>query len=495
MSPASQPGRRAPKPAPFAAAGPPDRSGGGRGAWYAVASLPVILSAAAVIRIVAAWEYTRHFSHHALGVLPFLFEPGNIAYALVSGQGFASPLRVPSGPTAWVAPLYPGLLAALFHLFGVYTFGAFVAAVALNIALVTLACWPLYALGRRVGGVRVAAVAAWLWALYPNAILLTYESMWGDCLSALLAITALWAVVALTDAKAVSWGHGAAYGLLWGAILLTNPTLAVLLPLWLGWSLWRRRSRAVGPARWRGPAIALAVAILTAVPWTVRNYRALHAWIPVRSDLGLALWLGNNPRAPFLWRGQQHPIDDAQQRAMFLRQGEVAYMHRKLRLAVSYMAGHPAREAALTWYRFLAFWSGGSPFPLRSLRGFRSAWDRYVLLFDLLAGLAALGGMVRLFRRGSPYAFPLAVVPLVVPWAYYLTLAVPRYRLPVDPAVLLFAALCFSQQLGDALSASGRPLPAIGAQSQRPAGASRTGRLSRSLPAASPPGQVGRSEK
>ena len=467
LAPAARPaaGANTPNSSRQTAAAPPSRAAHAPRAWpRTLTALPVICAAAALIRVYAAWNYARHFSHHALGVLPFLFEPGNIAYALATGQGFASPLRLPSGPTAWVAPVYPSLLAALFHLFGVYAFAAFVAAVAFNIAFVTLACWPLYALGRRLGGVRVAALAAWLWAIYPNAILLTYQSMWGGCLSALLAITALWAVVALADAPARRLWPWAAYGLLWGLILLTNPTLSPLLPLWLGWWGWRRRpaaprrdqapapAKAVRPGRggarggqpWRAPAMALLVAFLVVLPWTIRNRVVMHAWLPIRSDLGLALWLGNNPRATVIWHGQGHPIDDARQRALFLRQGEVVYMRRKLHLALAYMAAHPSREAHLAWRRFLTFWSGGSPWPLASLVRFRSNWDRYVLLFDLLSGLAALGGIVRLCLRRSPYAFPIAVVPLVIPWAYYLTLAVPRYRLPVDPAVMLLAALCFA---------------------------------------------------
>lgn len=412
--------------------------------WRPFVSLPVIAAVAAGLRLGFLWQYAAHASHHALGVLPFLFEPGNVAYALASGHGFADPLRVASGATAWVAPAYPGLLAALFHIFGIYSFAAFLAAAMLNIAFTVLVCWPLYALGRRIGGIRAGALAAWLWAIYPNAILLPYQSMWSGCLAALLAATALWGVIALAETprpRPIAW---LGYGLLWGLILLTDPTLGVLLPLWLAWLLWRRGAGfRLAAGRLAGPVAVAAIAIGCALPWTLRNHRALHAWLPVRSDLGLALWLGNNPSSTYAWHGQQHPLDDAHQRALYLRQGEVVYMRQKLHSALAYMAAHPARDAALAWHRFWAFWSGGSPFPWRDVLHLRSAWNRYVLLFDLLAGFAGLFGAIRLFRRGSPRAFPPAVVPLLVPCAYYLTLATPRYRLPVDPVVLLLAALLF----------------------------------------------------
>src|ERR1700760_1237884 len=49
----------------------------------------------------------------------FGFEGGRIAQSLVTGHGYASPFNAPSGPTAWLPPLYPLLLAGCFKLFGV----------------------------------------------------------------------------------------------------------------------------------------------------------------------------------------------------------------------------------------------------------------------------------------------------------------------------------------------------------------------------------------
>src|SRR5437879_10359108 len=53
--------------------------------------------------------------------LQFGWEMGRIARALVTGYGYADPFTGHSGPTAWVPPLYPLLLAGVFKIFGVYT--------------------------------------------------------------------------------------------------------------------------------------------------------------------------------------------------------------------------------------------------------------------------------------------------------------------------------------------------------------------------------------
>src|SRR5208282_984272 len=151
--------------------------------------------------------------------------------------GFGSPFREDTGPTAWCAPVYPFLVAGIFEIFGTYTIHAFLAAVFLNILFSTLACVPIYFAGNRIRGPAVAAAAAWLWAIFPNAIIIPFEWIWDTSLSALLAATILWATIALADSQRVrDW---IAYGLLWGFALLTNPTFASLLPFLFGWLAYR----------------------------------------------------------------------------------------------------------------------------------------------------------------------------------------------------------------------------------------------------------------
>ncbi len=90
-----------------------------------------------------------------LGAIPFLFEPGNIAFSIASGHGFASPFRVETGPTAWMTPIYPEILAGIFQIFGKYTYNAFLAAALLNVAFSTLTCIPLYFAAKRIGGLTL----------------------------------------------------------------------------------------------------------------------------------------------------------------------------------------------------------------------------------------------------------------------------------------------------------------------------------------------------
>lgn len=394
-------------------------------------SLPAILTVALCLRLGYGWDYQRNRPPQALAVLPFVFEPGNIAASLAKGNGFSSPFRQQTGPTAWLAPVYPLILAGIFKLFGVFTFASFVAAAGFNIFCSTLTAVPIYFAGCRIGGPATATLSAWLWAVFPNAIKLPVESMWEASLAALLAALILWATLALAESRGEWAWYG--YGLLWGLALMTSPALGAALPFLLAWLAWRSR-------RFGRPLLALAAAALCCVPWTLRNYRVFHTFIPLRSVAGLTLWMGNYDQSHGIWPGRLHPLGNAAERARYVELGEIAYMRNKEEQALSFIAEHPWSEARAVWSHFVALWSGGSAHPLADLVQTDSWTLRGVLLFNLLAVTGALVGIVILFRAHNVWAFPLAVFPTVFPLVYYFTLGQARYRHPIDPMLLLLSA-------------------------------------------------------
>lgn len=408
--------------------------------YRAAISLPLILLVCLLLRVGFALDYAGQNTRQALSVAPFLFESGNIAQSVAAGHGFSDPFRMDTGPTAWMTPVYPLILAGIFKLLGTFTFDAFVAAVAFNVVCVTLACVPIYFAGRRIGGASLGALAAWLWAIFPNAIQIPVESMWDASLDALLAATILWATLALADSS--RFRDWCAYGLLWGLTLMTNPALASALPFLLLWLAWRAhvQSRPWKETLGRATA-AIALAALCCVPWTARNYSVFHTFIPTRSVLGLQLAMGNNDFVKDYWLGEGHPIHEQSEREKYVEMGEVAYMEEKEREAIAYIFSHPAREAHLMSSRFIYIWTAGTPYPLRALLRVKSLWFRGVLLFNIALSLLMLWGMIAMALRRDIYIVPLAVFPLIYPCAYYLTLALPRYRFPIDPIVVLLAAI------------------------------------------------------
>jgi hypothetical protein len=121
--------------------------------------------------------------------------------------------------------------------------------------------------------------------------------------------------------------------------------------------------------------------------------------------------------------------------------GEIEYMREKQREAIEFMLAHPKRDVTQFASRFIGTWTGGTPTPLHDFVRTPGLWFRGVLFFNFFVAIGTAAGIVVLWKRRSAYLFPFAVFPVVFPWAYYLTLVVPRYRLPVDPAVMLLTAV------------------------------------------------------
>ena len=57
----------------------------------------------------------------------FGYENGRLARSIAEGRGFSSPLFEDTGPSAWMTPVYPYMIAGVFKVFGIYsTASAFV---------------------------------------------------------------------------------------------------------------------------------------------------------------------------------------------------------------------------------------------------------------------------------------------------------------------------------------------------------------------------------
>jgi hypothetical protein len=159
-------------------------------------SVSVIIVTAFLIRLTYAW-------FDSLGrPIPeeFSWETGRIARSIALAKGFANPYPgVETGPTAILSPLYPLLLSGIFKLFGVYSYVSYFIAILLNELISALTCLPIFYLGKRGGGLSVAAGGAWLWGVFPLGVIIPSTSIWDTTLTALVLITIIWATLEISE--------------------------------------------------------------------------------------------------------------------------------------------------------------------------------------------------------------------------------------------------------------------------------------------------------
>lgn len=367
-------------------------------------------------------------------VLPHMgYETGRIARAVAAGLGYSSPLVVESGPTAWMPPLFPLLLAGVFKLFGIMSFKSFLVITALDCAFSALTAWVIFAIAQRAFGPASSVTAGWIWTLLPSAVFYPVAWVWDTALSALIFALIVLASMYLLESERISAWAGV--GALWGIGAMVNASIVATLPFILGWNAHELRRRS---KQWmKLTLVALVLFALVIAPWFLRNYRVFHKLILFRSNFGLELWLGCNPSNPGIWSWWLHPNDDDAERKLYVGMGEIPYMALKQRDAISWIREHPAMFVEQTFRRFVDNWTGFDE-PVTSLAK-RPWWVIVGMALEVLFPLLALPGVLMAYRNRSPYAFPFGSAIFFFPVVYYITHTSLRYRHPIDPVLCVLA--------------------------------------------------------
>lgn len=381
-----------------------------------------------------------------LAIIPFLYQDwldpfvlehwafGRIARSIVMGHGFGSPFA-DTGLSALLPPVYSYLLAGIFKIFGIETKASVLATLSLNSIFSALACVPVYFLAKRAFGDRVAKWAGWGWAFSPYGVYYGADWAWSTPLVTLeLACLFLMAWRLEDSSRPRYW---LAYGALCGIAALTEPvTLAVLplLGLWSFYQLYRNRRP------WRGPALAAALAgIAVLAPWIVRNYKLFHRFIPVRSGYGLELYIGNNGYSERWVNSSLHPNHSDAELEEYERVGEIAYMDHKLQQAKAYIRSHPGWYAWMTFRRAVYMWTGYWSLSHEYLK--EEPLDPPNILVDTTMSVLGLLGLRRVWKKNRALGIRFAVVLFFFPLTYYFSHPETYYFRPVDPLIVVLAAV------------------------------------------------------
>lgn len=335
---------------------------------------------------VATWKasHSGHFSwlrEDQAGHLGAEYD--NIAQAIFQGRGFSNPFREQTGPTAWMAPVLPYLLAAVYRM----SDASHDAAVAFMFVIQTLAAFLVgFIVLREARKLRltwlgmVIALGGYA-ANFHQMFQKTHDSGWLLIIVSLLWLGSVrWWNRTPSLMKAAGWGvfgglsalSSPVIGAAWAAVtagrwligsqaIPSNPSslpsgpVTVYPGMPIGDAANRDSSQAVATAAIGCPpgvpsersahrlyAVLLAAAVSMAMitPWTIRNRLALGKWIPIKSNGMYELWqsqcLDDDGVLDFRSLSWQPYANRGRQRQKYATLGEVAYIEKK---------GAEAREA------------------------------------------------------------------------------------------------------------------------------------------------------
>jgi 4-amino-4-deoxy-L-arabinose transferase-like glycosyltransferase len=383
------------------------------------------------------WRVRPYDDHFGYG-----WEAGRIARSLVEGYGYSSPFRGQTGPTAWLPPLYPLMMAAVFKLTGVYTVPSAWIILAINCVFNALAALAVWEIGRRMFTRTNAIYAAWLWALYPASMQYAVKWMWEMSITTCLFAWSIALALRLRGINAsnpeehdamsptVGW---VAFGVLWGLIAMSNSSLLIFLPaagLWILTGTWQRKHAL------RDAVLAALMFVVAVAPWEVRNYAVFHKFIPFRANLGAEAAMGNGPGATGLLMEYNHPEQSTEQLKLYAAMGEIRYAAMRGELARQTIRANQPVFVRNVLRRAVMFWAGVPS---------GGRWDVEFLRlgnFYLLTLCGWMGLALALYRRvAGAWLFLWAFLLLPVP--YYLVTVHARFRHPLEPLIAVLTVFLF----------------------------------------------------
>ena len=377
----------------------------------------------------------------ARGHWDFGWETGRIARSLASGHGFGSPFFGWTGPTAWMGPIYPALVAGVFKIFGIYSAASAWVILSLNCLSAALTCFPLHFIARTAFGKKTATAAVWTWTLFPYSFDFAAGQVWNTTLSASLFLLAIAVTVALE--RKVDLRSWVIWGVVWALAGLTEPALLAGLPVAGLWLCYRLRKRGTPwNFAWR-PAVAALAFLVIVSPWFIRNERVFGHFIPFRSNFWLAFYQGNTWDTFDVYPDWANPPHNQVEMDDYARLGEVAYMAEKKQLAIAEVREHPARFAWTTLRRIAFTWTGywNLSAAFRRIEPFAIPNIVITTLLSVFAGF----GLARGFSCARRFAVFFAWLLLVFPAVYYITHPSMLYRHPLDPLLVLLGVSAFTR--------------------------------------------------
>jgi 4-amino-4-deoxy-L-arabinose transferase-like glycosyltransferase len=349
------------------------------------------------------------------------------------------------------APLYAYFLASVYRPLG----PGHVQVRLIQLLLGAISCVLVYLLGKRIFSRRIAVIAALLASL--NGVMIYFE---GELLiPVLLVLLDLLLLLALFWAKErPSYGRWLACGAVLGLSALARPNILLVGAALFLWIVLRFRGKAGGKSKSLGYACIFAAgAALVISPVTLRNYVKADDLVLIAWQGGMNFYIGNNsqsdgtsatiPGARTTWWGSYGDAKIIAEKTMGrnLRPSEQSrfwYVE-----GLKFVYHEPLSYLRLMLKKFVLFWNGNELgnnrdlyFFTRSSSVLRLLLWRYIVYFPfgLIAPLALVG--IILARRAKKDVLLLEIFLFVYMLSIILFFVNARYRVPLIPVLILFAA-------------------------------------------------------
>ena len=351
-----------------------------------------------------------------------------LCYVLIAPPRPVGFTEIDGQPTSVRPPAYPLFLASIFFAFGHNLLIVKIAQALLNALLIVFS----YLISREIFSEKIAKISGILLCFYPP--LLVYTGIIGsETLFTLLLTVVIYAIIIGLKKENILILILSA--LLIGITDLCRSTL-LFYPFFLGigaYLLLRKKYSFFKIAR--SLTLLILVTFIPVIPWTVRNYFAFGKLLLVNVSGGELLWAGSY----LPWDGiskTDRGADFYKIFAVYKIKNPAILEKNMQKEALKNIINHPAGFLKLTVKKFFRFWFQPVGQELVSKKSKLAGYLMYFLhAFWLL--IAAYGFYI---SKGSRVIYmPITVLFIYFAIMHNLVAPIARYRLPIEPFIMIFA--------------------------------------------------------
>jgi 4-amino-4-deoxy-L-arabinose transferase-like glycosyltransferase len=351
-----------------------------------------------------------------------------VAERIASGEGF--------GQSLGRGPVYPYFLSLILF----FTSRILVVRICESVVS-AIACLIVGIIGKRLFSERVGLLAAFASAVYPYFVYLPSAQGSDNIVTFLLLVSILFLS---GQASSFSFRGSVLSGLFLGLSFLARPAMMAVIPGLAVWpALRRRRTGLSSPGR--TVLVVVLVSLASVIPWTIHNYVVTGDFVLIATGGGRQFWYGNSDCAT--GSTTQNPDYPPELKARLAALPDEPSRERLLyREAVQFMRENPGATLKL-YVRKLGNLFQLYPSVHTSDVISRDPALRIVasLVSLLLFALAFVGGVLVFLRKSPGALLSLVFLSYCLGSAVFLT--VMRYRLPMDPYLILLGCVALASLL------------------------------------------------
>jgi len=358
------------------------------------------------------------------------------AQSILAGEGFGEKYNR--------SPLYPVFMAGVYALFG-HSFTAMRTVEALLSVLLILL---VFQIAKRVFGDTAAWLSAILAAAFPHFILLTGILYSTNLFTVLLALSIYSLILADEKTSYLLLAGSSAFAAL---AALTFPAFFFILPFWLLWILFRKNTT---PLQNISTALFFSMVFIAALtPWTVRNYYKYNRFTLVRPVPHTAF-----PNLDDLEAQKERIKSGFKDTSDYLKKNPTGTKEDKISAIIGNYLKRPGHSLKYMAGELVHFWAlypdrldSKSEKYLQNIRAedsrmvsLKSTMWKIAMMISVMVMLPVfLFAVVGLFSSRAFERKKLLLVLTIAALAigYSLIYAEVRYRIPIEPYVLMFMAM------------------------------------------------------